>query len=54
MLKTDTGTIVAPFSRQTRIPALYPKVWKNGLMMRKLSSAVTSAHSPHDFATAMD
>jgi hypothetical protein len=32
--KTGSGTIVAPVIRQARMPALYPNVWKNGLMIR--------------------
>ena len=31
---TGSGTIVAPAIRQARIPALYPKVWKNGFTIR--------------------
>ena len=32
--KTGSGTTVAPAIRQARMPALYPKVWKNGLTTR--------------------
>ncbi len=32
--KTGSGIMVAPVIRQAKIPALYPKVWKNGLTMR--------------------
>ena len=32
--KTRWGTIVAPVIRQARMPALRPKEWKNGLMIR--------------------
>jgi hypothetical protein len=28
------GTIVAPFTRQARMPALSPNVWKKGLITR--------------------
>jgi hypothetical protein len=31
---TGWGTMVAPLTRQARIPAFSPKAWKNGLMMR--------------------
>ena len=31
---TGSGTTVAPAIRQAKIPALKPKVWKNGLTMR--------------------
>ena len=31
---TGSGTIVAPWMKQAMIPALYPKVWKNGLTTR--------------------
>jgi hypothetical protein len=32
--KTGWGMIVAPFSRQARMPALSPKAWKKGLTIR--------------------
>ena len=31
---TGSGTIVAPLMKQAMIPALYPKVWKNGFTTR--------------------
>ena len=32
--KTAIGTMVAPLTRQARMPALKPKLWKNGFTTR--------------------
>jgi hypothetical protein len=51
---TACGTSAAPLTRQARMPALKPNVWKNGFTTRYRSAGVSCAHSAQARATPSD
>ena len=51
---TACGTSAAPLTRQARMPALKPNVWKNGFTTRYLSPGPSPAQSAQARATPRD
>ena len=51
---TACGTSAAPLTRQARMPALKPNVWKNGFTTRYLSPGPSRAQSAQARATPRD
>ena len=51
---TACGTSAAPLTRQARMPALKPNVWKNGLTTRYRSPGLSCAQSAQARATPRD